>query len=158
MALRYLYGTVTQGSADAYAQADITTGLEGVLNRAIRIRELLVQWPLAMIGNVNAQNVELSLTRTSQAAMPTLASLGLFWRDQRRVAFTTSGAIWGSVVDRIKYDEADELLVVEPTIYFQIDSASTSASNSASVRIGYELVSIGELERLNLRLESLAAE
>lgn len=157
MALRYLYGTVTQGSADAFATSSISTGLAGLTRQAMRIRELLVQWPVLSIASLNGSVVELALTRTVPTAIPTLASLGLIWFGSRISRFTTSGQAWGPLTERYTWAEDDENLVVEDAINLSIDSATTSGSNVALARIGFEIVNISELERLNLRLDSLAA-
>jgi hypothetical protein len=155
MALNYITGSVTQGSADAFATTDITTPLSSsITNQAMRIRELLIERPTA---GANGSVVELALSRVSApTAIPALTALGLIWRGRWDSYFTTSGATNQQAVIHNQYNEEDDILVVETALSFSIDSASTSASNVSRIRIGYEMVKINENAYLALRLNALA--
>lgn len=154
MALNFLSASITQGSADAFVTTDISTPVgQGALNLAMAIREILIERPTAA---ANAAVIEMALSRASApAAIPALTALGLIFRRRYDSYFTTSGATNQQAVEMIKYDEK-EILVVESTISWSLDSATTSASNNAKIRIGYELVKVSENEFLNLRLNALA--
>lgn len=151
--LSYIWASATQGSNDAFVQANIQTGLTGLVRQAYRIRELLFE--LSGGGTLNA-SYQFSLTRKSFAAIPTLGDKSLIVKRAFSNVMTTSGAIQAQQVWREKYDEQDNLLLVEDPVYLQLDSASTSTTNTIYVRIGYEVIAMNEVDRLNLVATSLA--
>jgi len=153
MALAYLTGSVTQGSNDAFAQAEIATALQGISRTAFRIRELLFEFP--GLGNANAVNIELALTRRTKAAMPNVNDRDVIAKYRRQQVLLTSGLINYETAPRFTFTEDDELLIVEDPIYFSIDSNATGASNVAYVRIGYERTNISDVDRLTLLTQSL---
>lgn len=156
MALRYLYATATQGSADAFVQTSISTALSGLTREVLDIRELVIGWPALSVATIAGARVAMALTRVSFAAECQINDLGVVMKWDRINRFTTSGHGWGPLVERFTFGEG-ELLLAEDPIYFQLDSDATSASNVARIRIGYEIARVTEVERLALRLDSLAA-
>ena len=155
MALAYIVGTVTEGSADAFTQAEIATALSGQTARAFRIREILFETPII---TPDASNFELVLSRRSQSSMPNITDRNVIAKLKVAKSMTTSGAVVQQIVQRLQFDEDDNLLIVEDPIYFCIDSATTSAALVGYVRIGYELVNINANDRLQLALQSLNDE
>ena len=153
MALAYIVGTATQGSADAFKESEIQTALSGQTQRAFRVREILFELP--NIGNAAGVNVEVSLTRRTMAAMPNITDRNVIAKVTRQQNLTTSGAYIHDRVVRLTFSEDDELLIVEDPIYFQIDTASTTAANTGYARVGYELVNVSANDRLQLALQSL---
>lgn len=147
--IRYLYATVTQGSNDAFAETEIPTGLSSLANFAYRIREILWEFT-GTFGCVNGGQYELALTHTTQADEPTISDRPLIDKKKYRITLTTSGAVRNDQMLQTQYSSEDNVLVVTESIFAQIDTDSTSATNSVRVRIGYEVVEIGELDRLNL--------
>lgn len=152
-ALSYLTATLTQGSADAFIQAQISTALSGQTKVCYRLRELLIQGPQAHGASVTQ---ELSLTRKSFAAMPTALEKSLIHRWSRSASFTTSGLTMVESTIRLLWGEDDAPIIVEDPIYAQYDSATTSAASTIYIRLGYVTDSISEVDRLTLVANSLS--
>lgn len=153
MALAYLTGSVTQGSNDAFASAEVATALSGIGNISFRVRELLFEVPRFAVGD--DVEYQLAICRRDKTSFPlitdrdVIASLVL-QRDR-----TTSGAyIWNRVY-RYTFTEDDDVRIVEDPLYLVIDTDSTSAQNSGYVRIGYERANISAVDRLTLLTQSL---
>lgn len=153
MALSYLTGSVTQGSNDAFAEGEIATALAGAGNFALRIRELLFEVPNN--SQASGANVQVVLSRRSKSAMPLITDRDVIAKFDRLYGITTSGAVIYEKVIRFTFTEDDEVLIVEDPLYLDFDTASTSASSTAYVRIGYERVSISAVDRLTLLTQSL---
>lgn len=153
-ALAYLTGTATQGSADAFVEAEIATALQGLSNVAFRVRELLFELP--NVGNATGgPNIEAAISRRSKAAMPNITDRDVIAKIFHQANFTTSGAMNMERVRRLTFTEDDELLIVEDPVYLDVDSNATSAANTVRVRIGYERASISAVDRLTLLTQSL---
>lgn len=155
MALAYLVGSATQGSADAFVEAQIATALTGIGNVAFRMRELLIELssPNVLVGG-NA-DLQVQLTRRTKAAIVNVNDRDLIAKIGLTGRFTTSGRWVAPDVFRQTFSEDDELLIVEDPLYLALDSTGTSAAQSAWVRIGYERVSISAVDRLTLLTQSL---
>lgn len=148
--------SATQGSADAFVQSEITTGLDslGTGGIALRVLEIVTRRPL--LPGVSC-NLEMSITRTSQNAVPSLTERALIWSLFCGVSFTTSGATYQSDLTARWQPQPDaNVIVVESTLFFQLDSANTSASNVVTGYILFEQVKITETDRLALLAQSLA--
>ncbi len=72
MSLSYLLASVTQGSADAFAEASVATALQGLNNVAFRVREIFFEAPPGAIRAINVLGFEASITRRTKTAMPTV--------------------------------------------------------------------------------------
>lgn len=154
MALAYLTGSVTQGSADAFAQAEIATALTGAGNIAFRVRELLFQFnPLALPGNNDV--IDIALSRRSKSAIPNVSDRDALMVVKKGAVLTTSGMAIIDGVLRFTFAEDDEVLIVEDPVYLLVDSDSTGAAQTVYCRIGYERVSISAVDRLTLLTQSL---
>lgn len=152
MALAYLTGTVTQGSADAFAEAQVATALQGLSNVAFRVREILFE--RSSVGAASS-TIALWLARRTKAAQPRVSDRDVLAMWNTTFQLTTSGAEERELVHRQVFSEDDELLIVEDPLYLGIDSGSTSQALTGYVRIGYERVSISALDRLTLLTASL---
>jgi hypothetical protein len=153
MALSYLVGSVTQGGADAFAEAEIATALQGIGNVAFRVRELV--WQPGRGMNVNAAEMRMSLTRRSKAAMPNANDRDIIGAVFLQSDLLTSGLANYSRWIRQSFTEDDELLIVEDPLYLQVDSNATTLTQTVYLRIGYERVSISAVDRLTLLTQSL---
>jgi len=153
MALAYVVGTATQGSADAFVQAEIATALSGQTSRAMRIREILFEYTAQHFANNSVR--EVCISRRSMSAMPNITDRNVIAKWTTCAVLTTSGAAVTQLVNRLQFSEDDELLVVEDPLYLVLDSATTSLTNVVYCRIGYELVNINANDRLQLALQSL---
>jgi len=144
---RYLTSQCVQGSADAFIQDSITTGLVPADGFAFKITKMLVDWSVGM-SNVNASERQLSLTRDTKTTITRYDDPDclFFFGEQSRLA--TSG--WGVSPEGYSFDFPDGLYVVEPTIYLQVDSALTTFTYTVNARLYYEEVRLSEVEILRL--------
>lgn len=147
-----IIGSVTQGSADAFAEAEIQTGLNGVSDRAYQVRRIIYELP-ALTSN---SDIELSVTRRTKAAMPNISASDLIDKIKLRSVLATSGGYQNQVVQEHLFAQELNLLIAEDPIYFQIDSTGTSASNTGLVVIEYEIVAISVADRLALLQATIA--
>lgn len=158
MALRYAWFSLVQGSNDAFVQAELDTGLSGLTREVWRLRELLIQWPALSLAAIANTEVQLAITRVSMTAQPSITERALVWTSSRLNRFVTSGMFMAQMINRERFDSDDNVLIAENTIYAQMDSANTSATNTGVIRVGYEIVRVSEAERLSLRLDALAEQ
>lgn len=147
--LKWMFATATQGSADAFAETEFATGLSAATRTAFRIRR--IEFYLPALAEADS-NIQLVLRRNSAAAIAIAGSavIASIWRQSQ---ITTSGAVIQEISGptlTYTYAKDEEFLVVEESLFLDIDSAGTSASNAGSVRIGYETRQITENERLQI--------
>lgn len=156
--IKWLLASATQGSADAFKEVEIPTGLINLGTQAYRIRR--IEWNAPTMIATATNNWEASITRKSFSSAPGVNQNALINR-------VSVGRTFGSAVGNIDqqfagpamtftYDRDEELVIVEDPLYLQLDSAGTSAANSVQVRIGYEVRSISTVERLALIAASLS--
>lgn len=148
--------TATQGSADAFIEVAIPTGLQSVgagASTAIRIIELGIE--TAAMPEVDC-NWEVAITRQSMAAIPNVSERSLLNKFKWQIALTTSGMIYvPDLVKRWQPAEAANVILVESSIYCQLDSAGTGASNGVTGYLLGEYIKVSESERLQLVAQSL---
>lgn len=151
-----LIATVTQGSNDAFAEAEIQTALQGQTDRAYRIRRILYQLPgpNSLSGSSNVQG---RITRQSQASLPTIDDVSLIDAVEYQLGVATAVGIvkFDPIVEHLFADELNVLIVEDP-IYIQIDSNATGASNTMRAVIEYETVQISIADRLSLLQQLLS--
>lgn len=153
-ALTPLIVTATQGSADAFVQASVATGLSG--RSAYNVKAFYLEFPnAAALSAVFAADseVQVSVTRRSKSAIATLADVDTLMKWSFIVALTTSGQIIFPGVS-IAFPQI-QVPIVEDTLYVQLDSTATGLSNVAVVRMDVELDTMSDIDRLNLIARSL---
>lgn len=150
-----LIATVTQGSNDAFAEAEVQTGLSGQTDRAYRIRRIIWEFP-AVVG-ASGYNIQGSLTRQSQASLPNIQEASLLDAVSRYLALSTAVGftIYENIVEHLFAEELN-VLVVEDPIYIQIDSNASSTTNTLRAVIEYETVQISISDRLALLQQLLS--
>lgn len=144
---------LTQGSADAFVQASVLTGLSG--NTAYNVRQVFSELTnSAAISGTNVDAVwEMAITRRSKAAMPNLADTDVIWKRSLAVLYTTSGHVLVPLTE--VWTPQLEVPIVEDTLYAQLDSNGSGLSNAAVVRLEVELDTMRDIDRLNLIARSL---
>lgn len=153
MALRRLVGTVTQGSADAFAESEILTGLSNLTTQALRLRR--VEFYNLILPSADSE-IQVQISRRSLSAINQLAASCIVGYG-RKVELTTSGSpVYETFPNAQDFDRDMELLIVEEVLYFQIDSASTGAANVAGVVLWVENRTITANEKLSLQAATLA--
>lgn len=150
MALKWLAASVTQGSNDAFAQSEFNTGLSNVTRSAFRIRR--IEWFMPQIIGADS-NVDLVLRRNSASAVTFYSTEANPVIGAKRFVceLTTSGMSVVSQVQVDTYDRDLDLLIVEEQLYLNIDTNGTSTTNTGVIRIGYEVRTITENERLSIQ-------
>lgn len=141
--------TALQGSADAFVQASLATGLTGTT--AFNLRTIQRQLTVAMV--VNGATYQMALTRRSKTSMPNLSDPDVIWMEELQGIFTTSGALMVQRTNIFRFDE--DIPIVEETIYCQLDSAGTSASNNLILRLGVDVDTITPIDRLTIVSRSI---
>jgi len=153
--LQWLFGTLTQGSNDAFIQASLTTGLYGQTKIVYKIRELWIEWP--SFGNmVSAETWEFELGVKTAAAMSNSADKTILWRRKKCVGFTTSGGILKDCVERFIFDDAESFYLTSDPLYARFDSNATSATSSLYFRIGYQQATLNDVDRLSIVAAALS--
>jgi hypothetical protein len=149
--VNFLYATLTQGSADAFVQSQLS--LSQVDGFAMDLREVLIEWP--RLGSAANENFEIAMTRKSFAAMPTILEPSLVWKKKLILDFATSGLyLFADGVMKIDFATKTHLLV-EASTFLQLDSNASTFSNVVRVRLGYDFVKISSEDRLELIAASL---
>lgn len=153
-----LWATLTQGSADAFIQASIATGLTGLPTIAYQLTELLIEFGVAGTAQGVAAasgNWEVAITRKSMTAMPVVTEKSMIHKFKRGAAFNTSGLVIADALLRITWPENTGPVIVEDPFYAQLDTASTSATNVVELKFSYQQIKISEVDRLQLIANSL---
>jgi hypothetical protein len=155
--LSYFYGSVTQGAADAFAVASLTTPIAGRTTAALLIRELVFDG-IPPLSQANPTMFEFSLGRITVAASPNFATAkSVIWREALQQVASAAGQASYPRTRRYKFTDEDRLLIVEDSLFLSVDSTGTSLASTLSVRIGYEEMSINEQERNAMLLELLTS-
>lgn len=153
MAIKWLTTTVQQGSADAFAEGELQTGLSNITGSCWRVRR--IEFYVAALASADS-DITVQLSGKSLAAVNVLAN-SCIAAVYRKVELTTSGSpvyeIWPNAQ---VYDRDYELLIVEESVYLTVDSSSTGAQNVAGVKIWVESRSITQTERLTIQASRLA--
>lgn len=139
-----------QGSADAFAQVSEVTGIDPVSGRAWMLRAMDVSFPPDnTLAAVSADfSIHWSLTRDSKAAVAGLDDSDCIEAGGIYGSLTTSGQILLPSVYHHTFEEG--IIVVEPMLYFQIDSNATGLTLSPDVRLYYDEVKLSEVDILRM--------
>jgi hypothetical protein len=154
-----LYATVTQGGADAFAQNSFLTGLEGQTRQAYLVNgvgyEFVLPAPPTFPRAVANQDIQLCMTRRSKTAMPLNSDVDVIKKFAWASGYSTGvgAAPLFPMID--EWVPPGRTLIVESSIYIQIDSTATTAIWAALVWIDVEIVNISEVDRLTLLTQSL---
>jgi len=146
--VRYLSGRCTQGSADAFVQASISTGIVAEDGVGLEIVALEFTFNGLIEAIAADSNIVWSLTRDTQTAVIGLNNTDCIIYDGIMVGLVTSGMFSSPV--RRAYSDIQGLFIVEPTIYFQLDSNGTGITNQMDVRIYYKEVALSEVDILRI--------
>jgi len=144
---RYLTAQCVQGSADAFIQDSITTGLIPADGFAFKITKMLVDWSAGM-ASVNGSERQLSLTRDTKTAIARYDDPDTLFFFGEMSRLVTSGL--QITPEGYSFDFPDGLYVVEPTIYLQVDGNATTVAYTVNARLYYEEVKLSEVEILRL--------
>lgn len=142
---RYFDVTLTQGSNDAFVEAQIDTGIlpeNGVGFKILRLEILRPYLP-----GIQACSREWSITRDTKTAVANLSDPDCIYVDGNRCILVTSGM---NIEQLREEHELSSVYIVEPTIYCQLDSALTVQAATMYMRLHYEEVKMSEVEILRI--------
>jgi len=147
---RYRNMQPVQSAADAFVQATEVTGIDPTNGRAWMLRKLEVSFPQDnALQNISADcSIHYSLTRDSKAAIAGLDDSDCTAAGSLYASLTTSGQI--VFPGLFEYNFPDGVMVVEPNLYFQLDSAATGLTLSPDVRLYYDEVKLSEVDILRM--------
>lgn len=154
-ALTPLVITLTQGSADAFVQSSVLTGLSG--NQAWDVRRIQIEFPPAQVALLAGDTeVTVTLTRRSKAAIPLMSDSDVIAKFAFANPMLTSGSSYVPCVVDLPTPEGIEIPIVEETIYAQLDSSTTTLTwANVVVRLEARLDTMQPVDRLNLIARSL---
>lgn len=143
---RYLTAQCVQGSADSFVQDAITTGLVPADGFAFKLTRMVYDVnPLPLVANCDRT---FSLTRDTKTAVCKYDDPDTLFMQMDVARLVTSGGFIAPASGMI--DFPDGIYVVEPTIYLQLDSSTTSLTMTMNARFYYEEVKLSEVEILRL--------
>ena len=145
--------SMTQGSADAFVQGSVLTGISG--RQAYNVRRFALQLVNAAALSAIAADYEITvaITRRSKTAIPNISDSDVIWMSSFYVAATTSGVVYVPAYTEFTPDY--ETPIVEETIYAQLDSTATGVAVNAIVRLEVDIDTMSDIDRLNLITRSL---
>lgn len=146
--------SLTEGSADAFVQGSVLTGLSG--RQAYNVRAFYLEFPTpqTLAGNLSADSsIEVTITRRSKTAIPNLTDSDVLHKWSFINSLTTSGEVFFEATRLYMPDL--EVPVVEETLYAQLDSSAIGVALVAIVRMDVEIDTMSDIDRLNLITRSL---
>jgi hypothetical protein len=148
--LKYLEFTATQGGADAFVQASIDTNLVPADGYAFSIVQMDFSFSASSaLQNISADSLtRYALTRDTKLAVSELSDPDVIYRGGYATSLTTSGQLL--IPDSWSYTPQTGMIIVEPTVYFSLDSDATGLTMTLNGRIYYEEVKLTEVEILRL--------
>lgn len=146
---RYLTGTLTQGSADAFVQVALATGIVPSDGMALLVTQIEVVFEPGQLAAISTDSaIFLSATRDTKTAWTNYDDPDSVWADAVAYSITTSGAAF--IDAKRVYAPPNGIVVVEPNLYVQLDSTTTGQTLVAAVRAQYEMVKVSEIDILRL--------
>lgn len=140
----YMLASVVEGSADAFAETTIATGLSLIGNLAYQIRG--IWYTHTSLKAVDASAIYMSITRRTKTAIATVTDPDAIWILRKNVELATSGAFATEFAGYFSFAD-NPTYIVEDYVYIQLDSDATTAACSATVRIEYDIVRVTDAER-----------
>jgi hypothetical protein len=139
---------MTQGSADAFAQGSVSTGI--VPEEGIGLEVIGLEFVMPISLNTISADSEIlwSLARDTKTAVVSFNDDDCITYDGRSFALTTSGTY--EIHNSYRYAPVHGTFLVEPTIYGQVDSTSTGLTITAYWRIYYQEVKMSEVDILRV--------
>lgn len=145
---RYLTISVTQGSGDAFVQGSVSTGIIPEEGRGLQVVGMEVAFNPGLEAVSADFDVYWSLTRDTKASVAYYSDDDTILYDGFCGSLTTSGQIY--IPLRHQYPPQDGIFIVEPNIYFQLDSAATGLQLTSHVRVYYSEVQLSEVDILRI--------
>lgn len=140
----------TQASADAFAQASLSTGLSAATPTGMLIKQVMIDLPGVTAVSALAADfgLEFTITRSSKSAIPNLNDADCVMRYGIAALLVTSGL--AIMPCTFFFPQESGQLIVQDTLYFQVDSNGIGTALSVDFLVDYEFVSLKEIEFLRL--------
>lgn len=148
-----LSASVTQSAANTYTEAQITTGLSGLTTRAYQIRSINFEYSAALEGN-DGDQLEWQLTRRTKTAMTQMTDVDCIVKQKDAAVLVGAAGGWYYPLVQ-QWVPARDTFIVEDPIYLASDANGLAAAVTVYVEIFYDLVTVSELDRLSLIVQSL---
>jgi hypothetical protein len=149
--LKYLPFTCTQGGADAFVEATITTDLVPANGYAFEVDRIECAFTTAcgMALIAAASEISFAMAKDTKLAVPELTDQDAYFKIQGSCAPVASATLVGDVMPSFIV-RPDKMVIVEPEIYAQLDSTNTTKTLVLNGRIFYREVKLTEVEILRL--------
>jgi len=146
---RYINLKATEGGADAFVEDSEVTNIVPSEGRAFLITEITVYIEPSSFYTASSDFfIAWSLTRDSKLAIAQYDDPECFLSDGIAHLLTTSGS---SIINTsYRYNPPGGILLVEPSVYFQLDSTGVGGAVTAYARLAYDEVKVTEVDILRL--------
>ena len=147
--VRYLTVVLSQGSADAFDEGSVDTGIVPEDGFGLQVKSIDF-WISNSLAAVSADcSLQWSLSRDTKTTVVGLEDPDAIVYDGWSASLTTSGQIL--IPGYYRYPQIEGIYIVEPTIYAQIDGTATGVQiTAAGFRIYYEAVPLSEVDILRV--------
>lgn len=150
---RFLSITATQGAANAFVEASVSTELLPENGFAYKITQMEVVQRVGasrVLTDTADSNLVWSLCRDTKTAVANYSDNDCLMCGG--TLYNYSGAAFAFLNNQreVIVPSVVGLYVVEPTLYFQLDSTGITAAQTMDVRLYYEEVKLSEVEILRL--------
>jgi len=147
---RFLSMVMTQGAADAFVQGTLATNIvpkDGMV-WVVSLIEFNFTTATPLSGITADTIIHWSFSRDTKTAICLYDDIDCIFADGMAIPLNTNGQV--IVPLRYEYVPPEGLLIVEPTIYGQLDSTGLGTALTAAVRIHYQEAKATEVEILRL--------
>jgi hypothetical protein len=145
--------TVTQGSADAFATAELQTGISTasrygwLIDRVeFQIQAGVTAFPVTADGDYEIQLVQGSVP----TALLAFTDANLVANNKRGFVGTAAAAVAYTFDLKDMWMAPENLVIVDPSVHIAIDSANSGVALVGSLRIYYYPVELSELDILRM--------
>lgn len=147
-------GSALQGGADAYVEASINTALTGQTRQGYNVTRITFEGANWAFGGSGVFEYEVALSRRSKAAMPDIDDPDVILKWAPAFRLSTSGGFQGDkIIEFLPPDRS--MIIVEDPIYLELDSNNTAGANNVIAVIEFEVITLSEVDRLSILVNSL---
>jgi hypothetical protein len=145
---RYLTITCAQGSADAFVQGTVATGIDPDEGIGLEVKSIDFMITNEMQAISADCAVQWSIGRDTQTAVTGFGNADTILFDSMSFSLTTSGQVM--VPGLFHYPQIEGIFIVEPTIYGQYDSTATGVQATAYFRVYVQEIAMSEVDILRV--------
>lgn len=146
-----LRAQITQGAANAFAQASLLTGLSSTGNDALIISEIQVEFPDTLNAAAGLVTSEFALSRASKAAMPTIFDDDVLFKFKQSEILGAAASTYENPGVFI-YVPPQEIVLIEDTVFAMVKSLNNNAAYTFNLRITAQPATVTESEKVGILL------